>query len=174
MTGKIDPHPHPNNDSQTATAERREAPRYAFICAAELIDLGGNTRISARTTDISVHGCYIDTLNPFPVGARVRVQLTKNNARAEFRAKVTSCHMGSGMGLIFERLTPAQRETISSWLESADSPAETSFSAPGSTAASESSSKKTMRFARKLVKALEGKGILKPSEAAELLRELDS
>src|SRR5690349_8292683 len=136
MTDELDPHRHQHRDSQTATAERREARRYAFIAPAELIDIDGNTRISARTTDISVQGCYIDTLNPFPVGTRVRLQFTKNNERAEFRAKVTSCHMGSGMGLLFERLTPAQRKTITSWLDSASSPAETSFSAPASTAVS--------------------------------------
>lgn len=161
-------------DRATATAERREARRYAFICSAELIDLDGSTRISARTTDISERGCYIDTLNPFPVGTRVRLQLTKNDQRVEFRAKVTSCHMGSGMGLIFERLTPAQKKAVVSWSRGDSFPAKTSFSAPAAAAASESASKKMVRFAQKLVKSLEGRGVLSPSEAAELLRTLDS
>jgi PilZ domain len=165
---------HHAEDRATDTAERRAARRYAFICAAELIDLDGSTRISARTTDISERGCYIDTLNPFPVGTRVRVQLTKNDQRVEFRAKVTSCHMGSGMGLIFERLTLAQRKAVESWSEGASFPTEASFSAPASATASESASKKMVRFAEKLVKSLEGKGVLSPSEAAELLRTLDS
>lgn len=170
MSDKID---H-TEDRATATAERREARRYPFICAAELIDLDGSTRISARTTDISLHGCYIDTLNPFPVGTRVRLQLTKKEQPAEFRAKVASCHVGSGMGLIFERLTPGQRRTITSWLEDGSSSPQTSFSGPASAAAPEAAWKKSVRFAKKLVRALESRGILSPSEAAELLRELDS
>src|SRR4029077_17648755 len=97
MTSELD---QPEGE-QTATVERRETRRYAFICPAELLDLGGDTRISARTADLSLHGCYIDTLNPFPVGTRVRLQLVKNDQREEFRAEVASCHMGSGMGLIF-------------------------------------------------------------------------
>jgi hypothetical protein len=161
-------------DGATATAERREVRRYPFVCPAELIDLDGSTRISARTTDISERGCYIDTLNPFPVGTRVRLLLTKNDQRVEFRAKVTSCHMGSGMGLLFERLSPAQRKTVTSWSEGASSLAETSFSAPASAGVSQSASRKNVLFAQKLVKALEGKGILSPSEAGELLRTLDS
>src|SRR5437764_12964717 len=76
------------SDAKTAAAERREARRYAFICPAELIDLAGSTRISARTADLSLRGCYIDTLNPLPLGTRVRLQLTKNGQRVEFRAEV--------------------------------------------------------------------------------------
>jgi PilZ domain len=162
------------NGSTTLTAERREARRYSFVCPAELIDVAGSTRISARTTDMSLRGCYIDTLNPFPLGTRVRLQLMKNGEQLEFRAKVTSCHMGSGMGLLFERLTSAQKKTLASWLEKASSGSETLFTAPASPGTSSDVSKKSVRFAQKLVKVLEGRGILSPSEAADLLRELES
>jgi PilZ domain-containing protein len=163
-----------SNGNTTLTAERREARRYPFVCHAELIDVAGSTRISARTTDMSLRGCYIDTLNPFPVGTRVRLQLMKSDEQLEFRAKVTSCHMGSGMGLLFERLTSAQKKTVAFWLEKASSGSETSFSAPPSPGTSSDPAKKNVRFAEKLVKMLEGRGILSPSEAADLLRELDS
>jgi PilZ domain len=165
------------NDSQALTLERREAQRYAFVCPAELIDAAG-TRISARTTDISVRGCYIDTLNPFPVGALVRLRLTKNDQHVEFRAKVTSCHVGSGMGLIFERLTPAHRKILVSWSEGAPASPEPSLGEPAAGIAtaprSETNPRKNVYFAEKLVKVLERKGILTPSEAAELLRALES
>ena len=161
------------SDAKTDMAERREARRYAFICPAELIDLASGTRISARTADFSLRGCYIDTLNPLPLGARVRLQLIKNGQRVEFRAEVTSCHMGSGMGLIFEHLTPAQTDTVVSWLESTSSAADDAFRAASSGAIKQSASKSN-RFAAKLLKLLERKGILTRSEAADLLREIDS
>src|SRR5690242_6782648 len=164
------------SDAKTDMAERREARRYAFICPAELIDLASGTRISARTADFSLRGCYIDTLNPLPLGARVRLQLIKNGQRVEFRAEVTSCHMGSGMGLIFEHLTPAQTDTVVSWLESASSAsaADDAFGAASSGAIKQSASRPNARFAAKLLKLLERKGILTRSEAADLLREIDS
>jgi PilZ domain-containing protein len=170
----LDPAADKPSDAKTAVAERREARRYAFICPAELIDLAGSTRISARTADLSLRGCYIDTLNPFPPGTRVRLQLTKNGQRVEFRAKVTSCHMGSGMGLIFERLTPAQMDTVVSWLEGTSSPAEASFRAAASSSVKQGTSEPNARFAAKLLKLLERKGIITRSEAADLLRDLDS
>jgi hypothetical protein len=170
MTSELD---QPEGE-QTALVERRETRRYAFICPAELLDLGGNTRISARTADLSLHGCYIDTLNPFPVGTRVRLQLVKNDLREEFPAEVASCHMGSGMGLIFEQLTPEQKDTIVSWLESTSSPAEASFGPAPSAAVSEGAAKTNMLFGAKLLKVLERKGVLTASEAADLLRDLNS
>lgn len=170
----VDPNAEKASDAKTAAAERREARRYAFICPAEMIDLAGNTRVSARTADLSLRGCYIDTLNPFPLGTRVRLQLTKNSQRVEFRAKVTSCHLGSGMGLIFDRLTPAQTDTVVSWLEGTSSPAEASFRAAASANVSQRSSKSNARFAARLLKLLERKGIITRSESADLLRDLDS
>jgi hypothetical protein len=108
------------------------------------------------------------------VGTQVRLQLTKSDEKLEFRAQVTSCHMGSGMGLLFERLTSAQKKSVASWLEKASSGSEASFRAPASPGPSGDPAKKGVRFAEKLVKMLEGRGILSPSEAADLLRELES
>jgi hypothetical protein len=156
---------------ETATLERRDVQGQAFICHAELIDLRVGARISARTADLSSQGCYIDTLNPLPIGTPVRLQLTKNDEPVEFQAKVTSCHMGSGMGLIFEQITAEQHVTLESWLQDSFSEEEIAFrTAPP--AVSLEIFKSNSRFAGKLLKVLERKGILTHSEAAELLREL--
>jgi hypothetical protein len=169
MTSAFDNH----RGKETSTAERRDAQRYAFVCPADVIDLAGSTMISARTSDLSLHGCYIDTLNPLPVGTRVRLQLTKNNQRLEFRALVTACHVG-GMGLLFEQLTTAQQETVVSWLEGTSSPAYEPFRGATPAAAPEGDPKKKSRFAVKLLQILERKGVLSHSEADQLLRDLDS
>ena len=160
-------------DKQTAAAERREARRYAFTCTAELTDLAGSARISARTSDLSLSGCYIDTMNPFPVGTGVRLWLTKNGQRVEFRAEVTSCHMGSGMGLIFEAVSPAQKDALGSWLHGDSTPSDAPFEAAPAAAPSEGEPTANPRLGVRLVRILERKGILTHSEAAELLRDLD-
>jgi hypothetical protein len=164
----------PPKGPEAATAERRDAPRYPFICPAELMDLGGNTRISARTADLSLHGCYIDTLNPFPQETRVRLQLSKNGQQLEVQARVTVCHRGSGMGLMFEQLTPEQNSLLIGWLEGTAAREEDPFRTAPAANAPEDAAKANTRFAAGLVKVLERKGILTHSEAAELLRDLDS
>lgn len=157
----------------TATAERRDAERYPFVCPVDVVDLAGSTMISARTSDMSLQGCYIDTLNTLPKGTRVRLQLNKNNQRLELRAEVMACHVG-GMGLVFEQLSLTQQSVLVSWLDSTFAPAETSFRSARSTAAPEDHPKETARFGVRLVRILERKGMLTHSEADELLRDLDS
>jgi PilZ domain len=163
----------PPKGPEAAAAERRDARRYSFICPVKVMDSGGNTGMSARTADLSLHGCYIDTLNPFPQGTQVRLQLTKNDQQLELQARVTSCHMGSGMGLMFEQLTPEQSAILLGWLEGTPAREENPFRAAPANATWDAA-KANARFAASLVKVLERKGILTHSEAAELLRDLDS
>jgi hypothetical protein len=164
----------PSQGPEIVTAERRDAQRYPFICPAELMELGGSARILARTADLSLHGCYIDTLNPFPLDTRVRLQLTKNDQRLELQARVTVCHTGSGMGLLFEQPTPEQNTILLGWLEGTRARDASPFRSAASADAPEAAPKTNARFAAELVKILERKGILTRSEAAELLRGLDS
>ncbi len=159
---------------EAATAERRDARRYPFICPAELMDLGGSARISARTSDLSLHGCFIDTLNPFPVDTRVRLQLAKNGQSLELQARVTACHMGSGMGLMFEHLTAEQNFVLLRWLEGSPDRDESPFRTAAAANAAADGPNANARFAAKLVQILERKGILTRSESAELLRDIDS
>ena len=161
---------------ETAAAERRDSIRHAFICPAELIEVGCGVRITARTADLSSRGCYIDTLNPLPVGTRVRIWLTKNDRSVEFQAQVVSSHAGSGMGLLFEQLTPELKDTLESWIAgnsiAADQEAAFRRAIPGATP--EAGVRPNTRFATRLLGILERKGILSHSEAAELLRDLNS
>src|SRR6266480_301632 len=59
--------------SSSQDSERREAPLHPFIASAEETDLASGARLSARVSDLSLKGCYLDTLNPFPKGTRIRL-----------------------------------------------------------------------------------------------------
>jgi hypothetical protein len=51
-----------------AMIDRRVAPRYPLILLAEVTDLLSSTKFTARTSDLSRTGCYIDMLHPLPGG----------------------------------------------------------------------------------------------------------
>ena len=51
-----------------AMTDRRVAPRYPLILLAEVTDLLSSTKFTARTSDLSRTGCYIDMLHPLPRG----------------------------------------------------------------------------------------------------------
>src|SRR5438876_7955085 len=41
-------------------SERREAPLHPFIASAEETDLASGARLSARVSELSLKGCYLD------------------------------------------------------------------------------------------------------------------
>src|ERR1700693_6249599 len=56
--------------------ERRTGPRYSFVAGAEFVDVQTNSRMPGRASDLDRGGCFIDTLNPFPVGTALTLRLT--------------------------------------------------------------------------------------------------
>jgi PilZ domain-containing protein len=55
---------------QSMEQERRRSPRFPFIAAAEVHEESNGWQLSARVSDISATGCYVDTINPLPVAPR--------------------------------------------------------------------------------------------------------
>src|SRR5260370_9472231 len=57
--------------------ELRRSPRVSFIAAAEIMEANTQVRLSARTSDISRHGCYMDMVNPLPTGVAVKIPIAQ-------------------------------------------------------------------------------------------------
>jgi Ribonuclease G/E len=101
------------------TVERRSAPRYAMVLAAEVIELPRGAKLSARTADISRTGCYIDTLNPIPPASRVLVRITHHDESFEAEAEVVYVSYGLGMGVAFSTCAREQMVRLERWLAEA-------------------------------------------------------
>src|SRR5215472_7565664 len=99
-----------------ATAERRNADRHLFTASAEVIELSSGARFSTRTTDLGPGGCFVDTMLPFPVGAKVRVSVRKGQTTFETSGLVVYSQTGLGMGIAFSSMEPQQRDALDSWL----------------------------------------------------------
>jgi hypothetical protein len=99
-----------------AVAERRITIRQPFSSEALVADSDANIRLLARCTDLSLEGCYVDTLNPFPTGTIAHVELRTADRVFEAVARVNSSHMGMGMGLCFQDMTPDQTSVLMNWL----------------------------------------------------------
>jgi hypothetical protein len=96
--------------------ERRLAPRHMFIAAAEVMDENVGSRLPSRVSDLSAHGCYLDTINPFCEGTAVRVKITNAAQHFEAQATVVYSVVYMGMGLRFRELAPDQEALLQSWL----------------------------------------------------------
>ena len=97
------------------TVERRSAPRYPMVLAAQVLELPRGAKLSARTSDISRTGCYIDTLNRSPVGTKVRLRLTHNDEIFEAVGTVVYTSTSLGMGT-FTEITPEELVKLNRWL----------------------------------------------------------
>jgi hypothetical protein len=101
-------------------ADRREAPRFALTLVAEVTELVNSTVLTARSSDVSRSGCYIDTLNPMPPGTQVNVRLRSEGEAFETAARVVYICPGLGMGVTWG-MNPAewQLATLDRWLQKA-------------------------------------------------------
>ena len=97
-------------------SERRKASRFPLVLAVEVVELPRGAKFLARTSDVSRTGCYVDTLNPIPQTAQVRLRLTHHNEVFEALGHVIYVSPGLGMGITFDTVTPEQRARLEQWL----------------------------------------------------------
>ena len=98
--------------------ERRRTPRFPFIASGEVLDENSGSRLSIRVSDLSLHGCYLDTINPFPHGTPVQVKIFTDTHRFEAPATVVYSHTHLGMGVTFREVAPNHLGVLQSWLPS--------------------------------------------------------
>jgi hypothetical protein len=108
-----------SNPSGTWPNERRREPRHFFTATVELLEANVQARIHARTGDLSVNGCYVDTLNPFPVESKVKVIINHNEASFTVVGTVVHAEPNMGMGISFAQVEPDQKEILLKWLMAA-------------------------------------------------------
>jgi hypothetical protein len=95
--------------------ERRRTPRSAFTAAVVVVEPKSGTRIDAHTSDLSIGGCYVDTMSPFPQGTDVQLRLTTHEKSFNTKARVTYSLIGVGMGLGFTAVGPEQLSILEKW-----------------------------------------------------------
>jgi len=98
-------------------SERRRAPRYPIITDAEVTEIASETKLSARTSDLSAGGCFLDTLNPSPEGTEVVVKISRADTTFTARGKVVFLFPNAGMGVMFTSVPASQRAVLERWLE---------------------------------------------------------
>ncbi len=97
-------------------AERRGAHRYPKVLAAEVVEVSSGAKYQARTSDISQTGCYIDTLNPMPMGSALKLRITHGEEVFEALGTVVYVSRALGMGIFFSEMAALQRGKLDSWL----------------------------------------------------------
>lgn len=89
----------------------RKEDRYTYLTEVGLEFSSGKR--SARISDISAGGCYIDTIAQVPVGESLTLHISAANGESmQFNGKVAYILEGFGFGIEFIDLTDEHREFL--------------------------------------------------------------
>src|SRR5260370_40916266 len=86
--------------------EQRRTPRYTFIASAELIEHKTDVRIATRVSELGLHGCYLDMMNPFPQGTLVLVKIFAGEDFLQAKATTVYVEPNLGPGVSFLEVAP--------------------------------------------------------------------
>jgi len=97
--------------------ERRKHPRFTVSVPVEVHAEGSEAPVRCATSDLSLGGCYIESLYPFPVGTCVELKLFLEGTLL-ILAKVVTCYPQVGNGIQFVKILPEDRDELSAFLDS--------------------------------------------------------
>ncbi len=95
-----------------ARKERRAQSRYRFDAGVRVADQRSTTPNWCNIADISLGGCYIEMVMPFPKGTLLNLEVRAGESRLRTQGKVQSSLPGKGMGVQFQIDDPAQQEQL--------------------------------------------------------------
>lgn len=99
--------------------ERRRTPRYIFIASAELYEEHSEVRVASRVSELSLHGCYLDMMNPFPPGTIILLKIFAGDLTFQSKARVIYATQNVGAGVAFLDVEPKYEYMIKRWMEEA-------------------------------------------------------
>ena len=97
--------------------QRREHPRFKASVPVEVHAEGSETPIRCATSDISLGGCYVETMFPFPVGTSLELKLQLTGTLL-ILAKVVTSYPQVGNGIQFVRILPEDLDELRAFLDS--------------------------------------------------------
>jgi c-di-GMP-binding flagellar brake protein YcgR len=95
--------------------ERRKNPRFKISVPVEIHSNISAAPLHCATSDLSLGGCYIESMYPFPAGTCLDLKLDAGGAHL-ISAKVVTCDPQFGNGIEFLRMLPEDHAALGSFL----------------------------------------------------------
>ncbi len=96
--------------------ERRRTPRFPFVATAEVVDTSSGTGVTARVSELSLYGCYIDMTNPLPEGTSIMVKIYSGGRHLDAAGKVVYSAPNLGIGVSFHDVGVHSLIVLKEWL----------------------------------------------------------
>ena len=106
--------------AEASFANTRTNPRFSFSADAEVTHHDGMLTLG-RLSQLSARGCYIDTLQPIPVGVELHLRISDGTSSCELPGKVLYINSRGGVGIfgigvLFGDMTIDNHAAIDRWL----------------------------------------------------------
>jgi hypothetical protein len=98
---------------------QRRTPRFPFSASAEVARMDTRATEMTRVNELSLYGCYLDTITPLPRGAKVIVKIISGGQFFEAGATVIYSQPSLGMGVAFREVKPVFLAVLQNWLRQA-------------------------------------------------------
>jgi hypothetical protein len=96
--------------------DRRRTPRYPFAGSIEMREGASEDKRTARVSELSLNGCYVEMESPYPLGTSLAVKLFTATEFFEGQASVIYALDRQGMGLMFKETKPYYLMVLRKWL----------------------------------------------------------
>jgi len=96
--------------------ERRQTPRYPFVAEALVRDDSSGATVNTRVSDLSLYGCYLDMVEPLPVGTPITVKINSGGRYLEASGEVVYAAPNLGMGVSFHDVNFQSLIVLKEWL----------------------------------------------------------
>jgi PilZ domain len=99
--------------------EKRRTPRYVFFASAELYEIQSEVRVASRVSELSLHGCYLDMMNPFPVDTIILLKIWAEEKMFAAKGRIIYSQPNMGAGVAFLEVASQFQAILEHWLEEA-------------------------------------------------------
>lgn len=99
--------------------ERRSDPRVKVKAPVEIFLEGNDVPLRTATADLSLHGCYVESFSPFPIGTVLELKLEANSTLL-IEASVVTKDPQVGNGIHFIRMLPEDIEELKAFIAAAE------------------------------------------------------
>ncbi len=96
--------------------ERRKNPRFKISVPVEIHSETSAAPLHCATSDLSLGGCYIESMYPFAAGTCLNLKL-EAAATLVISARVVTCDPQFGNGIEFLHMLPEHRAALTKFLE---------------------------------------------------------
>jgi len=102
-------------------SNRRRYHRHKISLPLELRDhRGKNAPLRINATDVSGNGCYVESMQPLPLGTLLQVDFWLDSEHVKVTAVVRTCDPGVGNGIEFTGMAPDTKQRMQDYLEAID------------------------------------------------------